>query len=205
MIIAHFPLSLDEQILIANSKHPAFKRLILLDGFVFSRSQFTHALQQYSSARDKIIEILCHQGIFLKKDVFAKKTSNDSIDYLEGFVKFAPSISDSGSGIEQLVEFGKVLAQYDITIEEYIQSFVSQDRLISNPDGSFVKYVLTRSDIKLKSFLFSVNFVEFLHRNQFYSQRFAISTDAICIADPPITPTTSNTRMLISFLTYMIT
>ena len=169
MTISRFISFLDDQAVLADWKHPVFKRIILLEGFVFSKSQFTHALQQYSSIRDQIITILCDQGVFIKIDVFAKKNSSENVDYLEGFVKIAPMISNNGSGIEQIIHFGKMLAQHDVTIEEYVQSFIDKDRLIRNPDGSYVKHVLTRSDIKLKSFLFSTKLVEFIQNNDLYS------------------------------------
>ena len=59
--------------ILADQNHPIYKRIILLDGFIFSKSDFTHALQRYSSLRDHVIEKLCHEGIYLKEPLFAKK------------------------------------------------------------------------------------------------------------------------------------
>ena len=192
-------LFVDDQAVLINSRHSMYKRLILLDGFVFSKSQMTHALQHYSSIRDEAIERLCHQGFFLRKKVFAKKTFNDNVEYLEGYIKVVPPGNDVGSDIEEMIQFATMLSQYDISIEEYIQSFFGKNRSIHNSDGRFTKHQLTRSDIKLKSFLFSTNFVEFITKNEFYSQRFTISDDATCIIDPSVIPTMSNTRMFTFF------
>lgn len=179
-------------------KHPVYKQLILLEGFFFNKSQFTHVLQQHASIRDQIVTKLCDDGIFIRHDIFAKKTSNERIHYLEGFVKVAPVMGGNPSNIEQTILFCEVLAQYDVMIEEYLQSFTEKHRSMRHSDETAPKYILNRSDIKLKSFLFSKKFSEFLQKNYFYAQRYTISSDAICNIDSPITPTTSNIRMLMS-------
>lgn len=116
-------LFVDDQAILVNSKYSMYKRIILLDGFVFSKSQLTHALQQYSSIRDDATERLCHQGVFLRKNVFARKTSSNDVEYLEGYIKVAPPMNGAESAVEQMIQFTTMLSQYDISIEEYIQSF----------------------------------------------------------------------------------
>ena len=179
---------------LANGTHPVYKRIILLNGLVFSKSDFTHAAQQYSSLRDDVIAKLCEQGIFIKQDVFAKKMSTGTIEYLEGYIKHVPSVNDNAfSTIEESVSFGGLLAHYDITVEQYLKSFTKKRQTTRKQDGTTDKYALTRADIKLKSYLFSANFADFINKSQFYSERFVISDDAICLNHVPIVPTTSNT------------
>lgn len=192
-------LLIDAQSVLSNCEHPIYKRLLLLDGFVFSKSQLTHAVQQYPSFRDHVLEKLCDERIFLKYEVFAKQTSNGGIEYLDGFIKASPVVTGIRSSIEEVLDFGNLLAQYDLSIEEYIRSFTAKKELIQNSDGDFVQHVLTRSDILLKSYLFSPKLIAFMDNNKFYRERFMISQNAVCKISQPTMPTTSNIRMFSSF------
>ena len=144
-----------------------------MDGIVFSKTDFTHALQQFSTLRDDAVEKLCQEGIFIKDDVFAKQTSAGITEYLDGYIKCGLALNDGTTDdIEDSVNFGDKLSTYEITLEEYINSFNNKQPFIQNSDNNFIKRVLNRSDIKLTSFLFSVKFVDFISKNNFYSQRF---------------------------------
>lgn len=167
---------------------------------MFSKSQLTHAVQQYPSIRDPVIEKLCNERIFIKYEVFAKQTSNGSIEYLDGYIKASPVVTSIRSSIEEVLDFGNLLAQYNLSVEEYIRSFTGKKELIQNSDGDFVKHVLTRADIFLKSYLFSPKLIEFMDNNKFYHERFTISEDAVCKISQPTMPTTSNIRMFCFFL-----
>ncbi|CAM4945108.1 unnamed protein product [Rotaria socialis] len=183
----------DAESILFNHNHPVYKRLILLDGIVFSKTDFSHALQQFPNLRDNAIEKLCKEGVFIKGDVFAKKTSTGIIEHLQRYVKRSPAIDGNGSlNVEDYINFGNILAKYEISIEEYINSFNNAQSFMENSGGATVKRILNRSNIKLASYLFSMKFVEFISQNNYFSERFAIDNDAICFDKPYILPTTSN-------------
>ena len=130
----------------------------------------------------------------MKHNVFAKKSSTGDIEYLEGYIKRGPAIDDgTPSSAKDCIHFGNLLATYDITLEEYIASFNKQQTYKENLEYDFVKRILNRSDIRLKSYLFSSHFVGFMNGNSYFSQRFSISEDAICFNEPSMILTTSNT------------
>jgi hypothetical protein len=91
------------------------------------------------------------------------------------------------------VKFGSLLATYDITIEEYIGSFDNKQLFMKNSEFGAVKSVLSRSDIKLTSYLFSSKFVGFIDKDNYFSERFAIDDNAICSNALSMIATTSNT------------
>ncbi|CAF4896077.1 unnamed protein product, partial [Rotaria sp. Silwood1] len=188
--------------ILANCKHPIYKRLILLDGIVFSKTDLTHAVQQFADLRDGAIEKLCQDGIFIRREVFAKRSSSGDVEYLEGYIKCSPVDSnDTSSNIEEYIHFADLLATYDITTEEYIDSFNGKQAFLQNDEGGFIKHVLNRSHIKLKSYLFSLKFVDFVQNNNYFSQRFTIDNSDTCFDKPSMTPTTSNTLVLSSWIT----
>ncbi|CAF3836210.1 unnamed protein product [Rotaria sp. Silwood1] len=185
----------DIENILANCKHPIYKRLILLDGIVFSKTDLTHAVQQFADLRDDAIEKLCQDGIFIRREVFAKRSSSGDVEYLEGYIKCSPVDSnDTSSNIEEYIHFADLLATYDITTEEYIDSFNGKQAFLQNDEGGFIKHVLNRSHIKLKSYLFSLKFVDFVQNNNYFSQRFTIDNSDTCFDKPSMTPTTSNTQ-----------
>ncbi|CAF3956652.1 unnamed protein product [Rotaria sordida] len=192
----------DIENILANCKHPIYKRLILLDGIVFSKTYLTHAVQQFADLRDGAIEKLCQVGIFIRREVFAKRSSSGDVEYLEGYIKYSPVDSnDTSFNIEEYIHFANLLATYDITTEEYIDSFNGKQAFLQNDEGGFIKHVLNRSHIKLKSYLFSLKFVDFIQNNNYFSQRFTIDNSATCFDKPSMTPTTSNTLVLSSWIT----
>ncbi|CAF4745372.1 unnamed protein product [Rotaria sp. Silwood1] len=185
----------DIENILANCKHPIYKRLILLDGIVFSKTDLTHAVQQFADLRDDAIEKLCQDGIFIRREVFAKRSSSGDVEYLEGYIKCSPVDSnDTSSNIEEYIHFADLLATYDITTEEYIDSFNGKQAFLQNDEVGFIKHVLNRSHIKLKSYLFSLKFVDFVQNNNYFSQRFTIDNSDTCFDKPSMTPTTSNTQ-----------
>jgi hypothetical protein len=195
---------IDAETILSDHNHPIYKRLILLSGIVFSKTDFTHALQQFTDLRDHAIEKLCTEGIFNKQDVFAKKTSAGNIELLEGYIKRRPSPDDNTtSSIQDCINFGNLLGSYDITIEEYITSFNSKQSSITNSKDGFVKHILDRSHIKLTSHLFSSTFVDFINKDNYFSERFTIDIDAVCPNLPLMVPTTSNTRELYFIFEYV--
>jgi hypothetical protein len=188
---------IDAETILVNRNHPIYKRLILLSGVVFSKTEFTHAVQQFPNLRDRAIENLCQESVFIKHDVFAKKTLGGHIEFLEGYIKRRPIIDDNTPlNIEDCINFGNLLATYDITVEEYINSFNNKQSLTENSERGFVKRILNRSDIKLTSYLFSFKFVDFINKDSYFSERFAIDDDAVCPDTAAVVPTTSNTRKL---------
>lgn len=136
---------------------------------------------------------MCKEGVFIKGEVFAKKTSTGNIEYLEGYIKRSPVMEDNVSlNVEDCINFGNILAKYGISLEEYIDSFHNPQSFTENSDDGSAKRILNRSNIKLASYLFSMKFVEFVNQNAYFSERFAIDNDAICFDKPSIIPTTSN-------------
>lgn len=115
------------RIILADRNHPIYKRLILLNGFVFSKSDLAHALQQYSLIRDYAIDKLCDEGIFSKEPIFAKTNSNGIVEHLEGFIKCSPT--NNNDSIEDNIRFANMLATYNITLEDYIAYFITSKLL----------------------------------------------------------------------------
>ncbi|CAF4127646.1 unnamed protein product, partial [Adineta steineri] len=186
----------DIQSVLTNCKHPIYKRLILLDGMVFSKSDLTHAVQQFSNLRDIVIQKLITEKIFKNEDVFAKRTASGDIEYLVGYIKHSPvHDNDISSNIHQCIRFANVLAGYDITMEEYVNSFHGKQSFLQNDDDQPVKYILDRSHIKLSSYLFSSKFVNFINNDNYFRERYTIDDSAICLDRSFLAPTTSNTRI----------
>ncbi len=98
--------------------------------------------------------------------------------------------------IEDCINFGNLLATYDITVEEYVNSFNNKQPFVANSEHGFVKRILSKSDIKLRSYLFSSKLVDLIHKDSYFSQRFAVDDNAVCSNTPSMEPTTSNTREL---------
>ena len=193
--------AIDVENILVNYKHPIYKRLILLHGVVFSKTDLTHAAQQFSNLRDRAIEKLVEQKLFIKDEMFAKRNSSGNVEYLDGYIKRSPVDSnDMSSNIEECIDFANVLALYEITTEEYIDSFNSQQPFLQDHEGGFTKYVFNRSHIKLTSYLFSSKFVDFINSNNYFCERYTIDSNAICFEKPSVAPTTSNTRELNCFL-----
>ncbi|CAF3850791.1 unnamed protein product [Adineta steineri] len=186
----------DIQNVLTNCKHPIYKRLILLDGMVFSKSDLTHAVQQFSNLRDIVIQKLITEKIFKNEDVFAKRTASGDIEYLVGYIKHSPvNDIDISSNIDECIRFANVLAGYDITMEEYVNSFHGKQSFLQNDDDQPVKYILDRSHIKLSSYLFSSKFVNFINNDNYFRERYTIDDSAICLDRSFLAPTTSNTRI----------
>ena len=184
----------DVQSVLSENIHPVYKRLIFLDGVFFSKSDLTNALQQYQSLRDPVLQKLCDQRILIKLEIFARKNSSDMIDYLDGYMKMMPTVAHDESSIQEAMQFAGVLAHYDVLIEQYRHSLIAGYRSMRIADTSSAKYVLSRSDIKLKSYLFSFKFAEFINANKFYSDTFIIDPDALCTANQSMISHTSNIR-----------
>ena len=131
----------------------------------------THAAQQFSNLRDRAIEKLAEQKIFIKDEVFAKRTSFGNVEYLDGYIKRSPvGSNDMSSNIEECIHFANVLALYEITTEEYIDSFNSKQPFLQDHEDGFIKYVSNRSHIKLASYLFSSKFVDFINSNNYFRE-----------------------------------
>lgn len=168
----------------------------MLNGVVFSKSDFTHALQQYSDIRDCVVEKLCKERFFIKGEFFAKRRSSGTIEYLEGYVKHCPPLDeDSLMNVDEYIGFGNMLAAYDLSLEEYIASFYHKQPLMDTSNNETNKYVLNRSNIKLTSYLFSMKLVDFFQQNASYRNRFDIENNCICFENPSAAPTTSNTSI----------
>jgi hypothetical protein len=145
--------------------------------------------------RDHVIEKLIDEGIFVKQHIFAKKNSN-GVEYLEGYIKTSPTHDSKNMpfSIEDTIKFANLLATYDLTLEEYINSFNNKKPFVNNASGSLIKRILNRTDIRLTSYLFSNKFVDFVNNNSFYSQRFIVNDDAICCHTEHMLSTTSHSR-----------
>ena len=178
---------------LVNHNHPIYKPPILLDGIVFSKTDFSRALKQFPTLRDYVIENLCKEGVCIKSEVFAKKASGGIIEYLEGYIKRSPAIDENAPlNVEDCINFGSMREKYGIFLEENTNSFNNKQSFMENSEHKSVKHILNRSDIKLTSYLFSTKFFEFINQNTYFSERFAIDNDAICFDKPSIIPTTSN-------------
>ncbi|CAF5123571.1 unnamed protein product, partial [Rotaria sp. Silwood1] len=80
----------------------------------------------------------------------------------------------------------------NITLEEYISSFDNKQSSPPNSNNNITKGVLSRTDIHLKTYLFSTKLVDFINTNQFDSQRFVVSNEVVCWSTEGILPTTSS-------------
>ena len=131
-----------------NDNHPIYKRLILLDGIVFSKSDFSYAAQQFPNLRDNAIEKLCKEGVFIKDEVFAKKTSTGIVEHLKEYIERSPATDDNEPlNVEDCINFGNILAKYGISIEEYINSFNNTKSFMENSECVTAKCILNRSNI----------------------------------------------------------
>jgi hypothetical protein len=168
-----------------------------MEGIVFSKSDFTHATQQYPKLRDVAIQKLVEKKVCIKKEVFAKRNSSGAVEDLDGYIKRNPTdVHDISPNVEECIEFANILASYDITSEQYIDSFNGKQSFVQDGNGAFIKNVLDRSHITLRSYLFSSKFLDFINGNSYFREQFTIDEEALCQEKPSMAPTVSNTSEL---------
>jgi len=98
--------------------------------------------------------------------------------------------------MEDNIEFANMLAKHNITLEEYISSFDNEQSFAQDSNNNVIKRVLDRTDIYLTSYLFSMKLLDLINNNNFYSQRFTVTDEAVCWNTEHMLPTTSNSGYL---------
>ena len=146
------------------------KKLVLTNTVVFSSSDISTKLKHISDIstnRDQIVSKLIGDKLLIPGEWFGTTKANGDVTLMVSYLKAYPN-----NGVTEQKDFADLLASYNIDYEKYEESFKKQK------NENFPR-VLTISDIKNKSWLYSNVLEKVIQDNTFLFRRIKLDPSTV--------------------------
>ncbi|CAF2060486.1 unnamed protein product [Rotaria magnacalcarata] len=147
-----------------------YAKLILSNSIVMSKSEICIKLKhvsKISTIRNKIISDLTNDKLLIEGNWFVVKKVNGGIGLMKGYLKAFPKTNAPAQS-----EFANLLSKYNIHLDGFEKSFKKKKT------DKFPR-ILTDSDIKHNSYLYSSELADIIQNNDFLCERVVLDPSAV--------------------------
>ncbi|CAF4271867.1 unnamed protein product [Rotaria magnacalcarata] len=147
-----------------------YAKLILSNSIVMSKSEICIKLKhvsKISTIRNKIISDLTNNKLLIEGNWFVMKKVNGGIGLMKGYLKAFPKTNAPAQS-----EFANLLSKYNIHLDDFEKSFKKKKT------DKFPR-ILTDSDIKHNSYLYSSELADIIQNNDFLCERVVLDPSVV--------------------------